>query len=197
MQNLNDPDMEDWEDEFFENIILTHSDLSGKTFQDCQFKSCRISDSLLRGSSFRNCLFEECELTLLKVDNAGFSNCQFTESMLQGINFSECNTPLFYPDFEKCEIRHCFFSNMDLKKKVFRDSKFQDCEFFRIDFREADFSRTAFSETPFSECDLRKANFTEARGYTIQPEQNKLRGAVFSYPDVTALLAPLGIVIKD
>ncbi|MDA3955236.1 pentapeptide repeat-containing protein [Oceanispirochaeta sp.] len=197
MQDLNDPDITDWEDEFFEKIILTASDLTGRNFQDCHFKTCRISSCILTGSSFRNCRFEDCELTLLKVANAGFSNCEFIRTMLQGINFSECNNPLFYPDFIDCEIRHCFFSNMDLKKKVFTGSRFRDSEFFRIDFREADYSRAEFTETPFSECDLRKTNFTGARGYTIHPEQNKLRGAIFTYPDVTALLAPLGIVIKD
>jgi len=197
MQNLNDPDIDEWEDGIFEGLMLTGADLTGKLFMDCQFISCRISDSKLTASNFRNCRFQDCELTLLKVANAGFSNCEFKNTMLQGINFSESTNSLFYSDFLDCEIRHCFFSNMDLKKKVFTGSRFRDCEFFKIDFRDANFKKAEFTETPFSECDLRKADFTEARGYTIHPEQNKLRGAIFSAPDVLALLAPLGIVIRD
>jgi len=197
MQDLNDPERDEWEDEVFEGLVLTGADLTGKLIMDCQFISCRISDSNLTASNFRNCQFIECELTLLKVANAGFSNCEFKNTMLQGINFSECSHSLFYSDFKSCEIRHCFFSNMDLKKKVFTGSHFKDCEFFKIDFRDSNFKKAEFTETPFSECDLRKADFTEARGYTIHLEQNKLRGAIFSYPDVTALLAPLGIVIRE
>jgi fluoroquinolone resistance protein len=86
--------------------------------------------------------------------------------------------------------------------KSFQDCHFKKCritnsEFSRTKLTGAVFTEVEFSETMFSDCNLEKADFSQARGYTIHPGENKLKGAVFTYTDVVNLLSPLGIVIKD
>ena len=51
--------------------------------------------------------------------------------------------------------------------------------------------------TAFSRCDLQKADFREATGYRIDPSDNQMKGARFSFPDVIALLNGFGLVIES
>lgn len=53
-----------------------------------------------------------------------------------------------------------------------------------------------FDKTQFRGCDLRKADFRGAIGYVIDIQQNKLRDAKFSFPEVVCLLEGMGIRIE-
>jgi fluoroquinolone resistance protein len=195
--SLTEPEREDYEDDYFEKYTLDSEDMTNKVFQDCHFKSCRFSYCDFSYSVFRNCTFENCEFTVIKVISAGFSNCEFTECRLQGINFAECNGYQFYSDFKETIIGHCFFGEMDLKERSFNKCRFKNTEFTKTNLKKSDFKEVDFEETIFSDCNLEKADFTRARGYTIHPMENRMKGAIFSYPDVITLLSPLGIVIKE
>jgi fluoroquinolone resistance protein len=131
------------------------------------------------------------------VSNSGFSNCEFNGCRLQGVNFSECNGYQFYSDFKESIIGHCFFGETDLKGKSFSKCRFKNSEFTRTNLQKANFREAEFSDTMFSSCNLEKADFSQARGYTIHPGENRIKGAIFTYPDVVNLLSPLGIVIKE
>ncbi len=72
-----------------------------------------------------------------------------------------------------------------------------NCDFTEVDLSGADFKKSEFRETLFQQCNLEKADFTDARGYTIDPVSNKIKGARFSHPDVMSFLAYLGIEIED
>jgi len=79
-------------------------------------------------------------------------------------------------------------------------------EFFECTIRETDFSNANLTESNFSGSDLQgskfqntilgKADLSKARNYYIDPTQNKIRHAKFSYPEVLALLDPFGIVLR-
>ena len=50
--------------------------------------------------------------------------------------------------------------------------------------------------TTFSRCDLQRADFRMAEAYAINPADNRMKGARFSFPDVVALLEGTGIQIE-
>ncbi len=190
-------DNEDYEDAYFEKIDLDSESLTEKNFQDCHFKNCRFSDCDFSYSVFRNCTFDNCDLAIIKVNSTGFSNCEFKECRLRGINFSDCNGYQFYSNFVESIIGQCYFTEFDLKNKSFYKSRIQNSEFAKTILTGADFKEVEFTETMFSGCNLEKADFSRARGYTMHPGENKIKGAIFTYPDVVNLLAPLGIIIKN
>ena len=66
------------------------------------------------------------------------------------------------------------------------------------ELRETDFSECDLTGAVFDDCDLggatfektvlEKADFTNARNYSINPESNRIRKARFSMPEVVGLL---------
>ena len=60
---------------------------------------------------------------------------------------------------------------------------------------EALFSSCSLNGTTYLDCDLRKANFKEAKGYLIDVTRNLIKGAQFSYPEALTLLDSLGIIV--
>ena len=97
---------------------------------------------------------------------------------------------------EQCEFRYNEFSGMALKQFDFSKCTFGDCVFDDCKLAGADFRSVALSSTAFSRCDLQKADFREATGYRIDPSDNQMKGARFSFPDVIALLNGFGLVIE-
>ena len=97
---------------------------------------------------------------------------------------------------EQCEFRYNEFSGMALKQFDFSKCTFGDCVFDDCKLAGADFRGVALSSTAFSRCDLQKADFREATGYRIDPSDNQMKGARFSFPDVIALLNGFGLVIE-
>ena len=60
----------------------------------------------------------------------------------------------------------------------------------------ADFHGVRLGESQFTRCALDKADFRDAQGYCIDPANNTLRKARFSFPDVVRLLDFTGIQIE-
>ena len=98
-------------------------------------------------------------------------------------------------NFKKSFLRYCNFSDLNLKKAVFKECKINECNFIDTCLVEADFSDTDLQDTVFHNCDLSKANFSGATNYVINPQVNKVKNAKFSFPEVTGLLKGLEIKI--
>ena len=71
-----------------------------------------------------------------------------------------------------------------------------------VDFTEADLKGVKltgcnFQNATFQNTNLEKADFREAKNYSIDPEQNRLKGAKFSLPEVIVLLDKYQIEIHN
>ena len=78
----------------------------------------------------------------------------------------------------------------------FKGSILKDCNFFETNLAGADFNACNLEGSLFEQCDLSEADFRNAEKYSINPDQNKLKGAKFSLPEVLSFLAPLDIIIE-
>ena len=67
---------------------------------------------------------------------------------------------------------------------------------FDADLQESDFSYSTLTGTLFGNTNLCKANFSNAEDYDINIQNNKIKKAIFSIPEVTSLLKHFDIVIK-
>jgi len=121
----------------------------------------------------------------------------FGKCKLMGVNFYSCDQTLLDVEFDGCRMTACNFSGLSMKKSVFRSCEIKDSYFQDAFLQEADFSGSIFSNTLFHNSDLQKASFYKARGYSMDPRANKVQKAVFSVPDVLALVESFGIIIRD
>ncbi|MBU1867316.1 MAG: pentapeptide repeat-containing protein, partial [Candidatus Margulisbacteria bacterium] len=140
--------------------------------------------------------FTGCNLANIKVDGCGFRSVNFNGCKLIGIVFIKINKLLLDWSFQKCKIALCNFSGLDIKHSRFGECVIQGSDFVNADLRESDFSGCDLQNSTFRKANLEKANFTGAWNYYIDPTQNKVKGARFSYPEALSLLTSFGIKIE-
>lgn len=83
-----------------------------------------------------------------------------------------------------------------MKKTHFCKSKIKECYFNETELIEADFKDTDLEGSLFHHCDLTQSDFRGAINYSIDPQANILKKAVFSSPEVLALLRYFDIQIS-
>ncbi|MEY8310964.1 pentapeptide repeat-containing protein [Oscillospiraceae bacterium 42-9] len=189
-----------FEGECFENLSFVEESWQGLRFVDCQFQGCSFERCRLSHCSFSECRFSGCkilepvcdqsEVRFLELDHCELTNVNW--SLLLPMNgFGE---PI--DKVENCQLKYNFFTEVPLRKFSFLGSALTGSLFADCDLTESNFSGCPLEGTEFFRCDLRKADFRGASGYKIDALTNKLKGALFRYPEVTSMLASLGIVIE-
>jgi uncharacterized protein YjbI with pentapeptide repeats len=85
------------------------------------------------------------------------------------------------------------FSDLDFRRGIISSCRISESDFSACELGKADFSGSIFDRVMFHHCNLEKADFREAEGYSINPESNKIRSARFSLPEAQSFLGFLGI----
>lgn len=169
-------------------------------FNDCTFQNCRWNGLRVENCAFLGCTFDGCALS-----GVVFSFCQMSDAWLLNCGFRgmswgglQGRSAIVQPfgKLKNCDFRYNEFGGMTLTGFDFSACSFTECTFDSCKLTGADFRGVRLGQTQFSRCDLQKADFREAEGYAIDPAQNRLKGARFSFPDVVALLHSSGVVIE-
>jgi uncharacterized protein YjbI with pentapeptide repeats len=79
---------------------------------------------------------------------------------------------------------------------------FKNCTMHEVDFTETELMNAKFIDcdlkrTIFSRTNLEKADFQFAENYSIDSENNRVRGAIFSLEGVVGLLDKYGVKVKS
>ena len=185
-----------FEDQVFESINYKEKGMVAGSYELCRFVDCEFSGVDLSGLQFTECEFIGCNMSLVKLNNTAFNAIRFIDCKLQGVSFELCNTFLFSVSFEKCILNYTSFYKRTLKK-----TRFSGCTIHEADFTEADLSASVFdncdlNNTRFENTLLEKTDFRSSFNFTIDPDKNKIKKAVFSVPGVLSLLEKFDIVIK-
>lgn len=164
-------------------------------YERCHFVDCNFAKADLSRVRFSDCKFDSCNLGVANLEHASLRNVQFKDCKLIGLDFSVCYDLLFEVGFEGCNLDFTYFLGRKLKK-----TKFLNCSICEANFTEADLTQAVFEDcdlhkTVWMRSTLRGADLRTARRYTIDPENNLVRGAKFSYPAVLGLLDKYGIEI--
>ncbi len=178
-------------------LDASSQEIVSSTFSNCIFKNCNLFQTNLSGSTFADCKFGNCNVSMVGFKGVHFNNVEFTNCKLMGDNFEFCkfnfnfsarfiNCVLELTNFSAVKIYGCSFKGSTFKKASFIGSKMVKCDFSSCDFEEAIFDNT----------DLSESNFKHAINYSIDPNKNKLKKAIFSMPDVVGLLGNLDIRIE-
>lgn len=193
-QNL-DPEETVTEGAAFEQMRLT-GPVYDRQFIDCTFTRCVLDQAQLANCRFEQCAFIGCELTLTELTQTRLAQVRFDGCKLTGVDFSQCNPFLLQLSFNRCVMDSCGFSEMKLAGTCWGASSLRRCDFIRTDLTGADFSGCSLTDTLFDDSCLAKADFSGAADYTIDVRRNRVKGAIFSYPEALRLLAGLGVVVR-
>lgn len=184
-----------YEDQVFEKTDFTGG-TSGKEFLTCTFNGCNFENADLSGTDFFDCTFRNCNLSLAKMRSTGLKTVQFHGCKITGVDFSYCNDFLFAVSFYSCMLDYASFQKKKMKQTVFRDCSLKEAHFSNCDLTGAVFSGCDLTEVLFQDNNLEKADFSSARNFIINPAQNKMKKAKFSYSGLPGLLAHLQIEIE-
>jgi fluoroquinolone resistance protein len=99
--------------------------------------------------------------------------------------------------FTGSHLDYATFYGTKLKK-----TKFTDCSLKETDFEAADLSASIFQDcdlsgTTFNRTTLEKTDFRTARHFSIDPSQNKMKGAKFSPLGLAGLLDKFQLDIEE
>lgn len=161
----------------FRNCNFSGSDLSGIRFLDCTFATCDLSNAQLKKSSFRETIFKECKML--------------------GLRFDDCDQLGMTVRFESCQLDHASFFQVKLNHTIFLSSSLQEADFTESDLRNVILDHCDLANATFDHTNLERANFSTAINYSIDPENNRLRGAKFSLPAVVGLLNSFQIELVE
>lgn len=180
--------MDQYEDQTFVKEDFSGKLWRGATFQRCIFQGCDLSEVNLEGAGIIECRFEKCNLSLLKMEGCRCQNIIFAHSKILGVNFSLCQSKIFLVNFEECQLRMCDFSFLPMDKTSFGESQIIQSQFLESKLKGANFSGCDLQETSFRNCQLQKSDFRDARNYQLDPSNNQVKGAKFSFPEALGLL---------
>lgn len=177
-----------FEDEVFDKKNFTTTLLEKGEYDSCTFKNCILSDTHLSNFNFVECAFIDCDFSNANVANTGFKDVLFQDCKMLGLNFHESNPFLLQMRFSSCQLNHSSFYKMMGKGMIFNH-----CELKEVDFTAADLSGISFDgckldNATFEQTRLEKADFRNAKNFSIDPDINDLKQAKFTTTGLVGLL---------
>jgi len=164
-------------------------------YENCTFSGCNFQKTDLSNVKFFDCRFEHCDLSLAKITETIFQQAVFRDCKLSGLLFDSCNAFALEMHFWDCKLDHSSFYGLKLDKTTFRDCSLKDVDFSSAQLKEAVFSGSDLLDAKFDQTNLEKADFSTAVNYAIDPQHNKVSGAIFSLEGLPGLLGAYKIKI--
>ena len=182
---------------FFKKTFKSQAPIPFGHYEDCTFLQCDFSNAKFAGFVFENCRFAGCNLSLINVSQAAFREVQFADCKMLGVPFDQSNGVGFSVYFENCNL-----SNSSFFKIKAIATKFVKCRLHEVDFGQADLRKSVFyecdlSQARFDRTNLEEVDFSTSYNYTLIPENNKIKKAVFSLHGLPGLLAQHNIKILN
>lgn len=179
----------------FESINNAGKTIKNREFEKCKFKGCDFSNIDFSSSRFTDCTFTACNLGLMKLNETSLNNVKFVECKLIGVNFSKCSDLLFSLEFENCLLDYASFAGKKMAKTPFKNCSLKNADFSECTLVKALFDNTDLLSAVFQKTNLQEANLATAYNFSIDPERNFIKKALFSQQGLAGLLVKYGIQI--
>jgi uncharacterized protein YjbI with pentapeptide repeats len=180
----------------FQNCHFEQDAIKHTEYEKCLFDRCDFSRCDFLAVSFIDCVFNRCHFDGAKINYVALRTARFNHCSMKDINFSMCNKLLFDIAFHHCVLDFSKFYTLKLK-----GTSFIHCSLIAVDFMNADLTEVVFDQcdlyrSEFAKAIANKANFKTSYHYSIDPEQTKLKKAIFSLSGVKGLLTKYEIVVE-
>ncbi|MBK8346737.1 MAG: pentapeptide repeat-containing protein [Saprospiraceae bacterium] len=184
-------------DHTFHQADCLNKPLEKAEYEYCQFLNIDMGSADLSGFSFTDCTFVGCNLSMSRISKTSFKSIKWKGCKIMGLKWDECNPFLFSVSFEDCMLDLSIFYGVRLKKTSFVRSSLKETDFSEADLEHAVFEDCDLAGAVFDGSNLSQCDFSTARQYIIDPEQNYIKNAIFSWPGVSGLLVKYGIRLVD
>ena len=182
-------------DEVFTGLDFTGGLDSESEYINCTFENCNFASADLSHATLIDCRFTGCDLHLAKVAGTSLTGTILTECNCMGINFFECNRFMLSLSFEKCNLNLSSFYELDLHGMTIILTSLKETDFTGSNLSSARIFDSSLEGTIFSRTDLSKTDFSGSSGFTIDPSDNLMKGAMIPLSGVEGLLLQHGIIL--
>jgi len=187
-------------DQAFDAIDVENNEIKDIVFENCKFIDCNFKEASFCKCKFIDCCFKSSDLSLLNINGSSFSDVEFDSCKMTDINWTlawwpsiTLTSPIF---FNHCDISFSSFYELKLATLSIINCKAQDTDFRGCHLDSADFTGTDLEKAEFMHTVLNNADFSNAINYVINPVENSLANAKFSFPEVVNLLHTFDIKIE-
>lgn len=177
-----------YSEEVFRQVNFIEQNIAGSEFEECRFEGCNFSHCDLQQTNFIQCQFVDCSFMMAKTVQTGWKDVTFKGCKLTGTDFSVSSDFLFQLDFDTCQLDYALFSEKKMKNTRFVNCSVKEVDFTKTFLSGACFDHCDLSGAVFSQANLEKADFRSAYGFSIDPDQNRMKGARFSLDGLPGLL---------
>ena len=185
----------------FSDLEFSRGIIKSSTFERCEFVDCDFNESQFNDCKFLECVFKNSNLGLVKLTQTRFIETRFELCKIIGVNWTLLNwtgiTMSAPVGFDSCDISFSAFNSLKLPGLMIRNCKAHDVGFEYCDLTGADFFKTDLTNTRFSSSELNNCDFREASNFSINPTENSIEGANFSFPEVLNLLSSFRIKMDE
>lgn len=164
-------------------------------FESCTFIGCNFSKCSFTAVTFIDCQFVDCSLNATKVNHTAFRGVEFKNCQISDVNFAMSDKLIFEIRFAYCILDFSKFYALKMKGTTFTECSLIAADFMETDLTEVLFDGCDLYRTVFMKSILLKADFSSSFNYTIDPEINKIKQAIFSREGVKGLLQKYEIQI--
>jgi uncharacterized protein YjbI with pentapeptide repeats len=113
-----------------------------------------------------------------------------------GLLFNNCNPFGLSFSFKNCLLDHSSFYQTKIKKTTFANSKMLEVDFTECDLTSSVFDNCDLSRATFDRTIIEKTDFRTSFNFSIDPENNRIKKAMFSLSEIGGLLEKYDIVIE-
>ena len=151
-------------------------------FQDEYFGSVDFNKIPVQKGDYDNCTFENC------IFSGAFKPSRFEHCKLIGLQFDECNPFLLALHFIGCQLNLSCFYQLKIKNTIFKECILKEVDFTETDLSGSSFSKCNLSGAIFGNTNLEKADFSSSLNFLIDPDHNRIKGAMFTLDGLPGLL---------
>ncbi len=105
------------------------------------------------------------------------------------------HTFTFRASFKDCQLQYASFYALNLQGTLFAKCQLEEVDFTSCILKKTVFNECELGRAEFSQCNLEYADFVTARGYLINPADNRIGHARFSRYGLAGLLAAFRVEI--
>jgi uncharacterized protein YjbI with pentapeptide repeats len=176
------------DDQNFSQVNYSKLDIKGIQFEACQFNQCNFAGANLKECFFIGCTFTDCDLSSAKIQQASFQSIDFINCKLMGLDFSSINPFLLSFSAKNSQLNLCSFAHLKMTKTVFTNCQIEEADFWETNLSESKFINCNLNGSQFEQTNLTKADLSSAMNFSINPDSNQIKGAVFSKENLIGLL---------
>jgi uncharacterized protein YjbI with pentapeptide repeats len=173
----------------YDRVSYGSESLNMMEFENCTFSHCDFSQSCFIGVTFIDCTFEDCIFTGAKINHVAFRTVHFIRCDIGEVNFAMCDRTIFEVHFTGCRLDFSKFYALRMKAMTFSGCSMIAVDFMKTDLTSAVFANCDLYKTVFADTVLAKADFRTSFNYTLDPEKNRMKKALFSLEGAKGLLA--------